>query len=156
MDENICDIPPVYICNPWENVPGTSLVSALSSLAEIRKQIKILNDGTNSPGHFGWLIPPDNNVSASNLQDWISRTPPKTCYSTSTVNLNTGAKQSALNGFNVRFNVGADSTHLPDIDVVKPMPQDTSFPPPRSFQGNGQWDCGIYWSGKHPGAALPT
>jgi Flp pilus assembly protein TadG len=159
MDENICDIPPVYICNPWEYTQP-SLVSALSNLAERRKQIKLLNNGQNSPGHFGWLIPPDNNLSASNLQDWISRTPPKTCYSTSNVSLNTGAKQSALNGFNVRLNVGADSTHLPDINVLQPMPQDTSFP--TSFQGNGQWNCydypggGGYWNTKHPGVARPT
>jgi Flp pilus assembly protein TadG len=147
MTESICDIPPVYICNPWEG--RRSLSDALSDLAERRKQIRLLNDGTNSPGHFGWLVPPDNNVSASNLQDWISRTPPKTCYSTSTVSLNTGAKQSALNGFNVRLNIGADSTHKSDKDVQQ-LPQDTLFPV--TYQGNGQWDCGNYWGSNAPTA----
>jgi Flp pilus assembly protein TadG len=181
MDENICGIPPVYVCNPWEGT-GTSLSSALANQAQIRKQLQLLNDGTNGPGHFGWLVPPDGNVSASNLQEWISVTSPKTCYSTNTVNLNVGAKQSTLNGFNVRLDIGADGTHAPDVNVRKgyappsngnfcnattasspttsrALPQDACYASgtcPFSYQGDGQWDCASYWSTEHNPASAPA
>jgi hypothetical protein len=182
--EAVCNIPPVFICNPWEGT-GISLSAALADPAQRRRQLKILNDGTFGPGHFGWLVPPDGNVAASNLQDWISVTTPKTCYSSTTVDLNTGAKQSALNGFNVRFDIGTNATHAADTNVRKgyaapssgsnwctasldsnsaipptnntrsiALPKDTSFS--ATNMGNGQWDCATYWSFNHKTAAKPT
>jgi hypothetical protein len=174
MFEDICGTPPpvIYICNPWEGTP-TNLSTALSSPSELRKQLQLINDGTNSPGHFGWIVPPDGDVSASNLQDWIARNGQKTCFRT-TVSLNTDTQP--LNGFNRRFDIGADSTHSPDVNVRKgyqkttgnmnfcspnvgpysppPPPPSMKLPPDNTsftnaFQGNGQWDCGNYWSTEH-------
>jgi Flp pilus assembly protein TadG len=120
MDESICNVPPVYICNPWEG-SGVSLSTALASPVQKRTEIKLLMDNSNndSPGHFGFLVPPDGDVGASNLQEWISTTNPKACYKTSAVDLNTGNKQSALGGFNARLDMGADSSHAPDVNVRK-------------------------------------
>jgi Flp pilus assembly protein TadG len=120
MDESICDVPPVYICNPWEG-SGVSLSTALATPLQKRTEIKLLMDNSNndSPGHFGFLVPPDGDVGASNLQEWISTTTPKACYKTSSVDLNTGNKQSALGGFNARLDIGADSSHAPDVNVRK-------------------------------------
>ncbi|ACL57539.1 conserved hypothetical protein [Methylobacterium nodulans ORS 2060] len=177
MNQSICSIPPVYLCNPWEGT-GIDLTTALATPGQARRQLKLLNDGTSSPGHFGWLVPPDNNVSASNLQDWISRTTPKTCYRDGYVSLNTGAKQSALAGFNTRFDIGADATHVPDVNVRKgrvsnsanwcnaqpdtdralALPQDSTFTNFASggAMGDGKWDCQGYWDFNHHTTPRPT
>jgi len=174
--EAVCDIPPVFICNPWEGT-GTSLSAALADRAQRQRQLKILNDGTIGPGHFGWLVPPDGDASASNLRDWISRTKPKTCYSTTGVDLNTGAKESALEGLNVRFDIGTSMDHDPDTNVRKgyvapssgsnwcnssidnnaavpaldstrsmALPQDTSF---SNLVGSGKWGNGEWDCGTY-------
>jgi Putative Flp pilus-assembly TadE/G-like len=169
MFEDICGTPPpvIYICNPWEGT-GPDLTIALSDASKIRQQLKLTNDGTNRPGSFGWIVPPDGDLSVANLQDWISRNVPNTCYRPS-VNLNTGARPTALSGFNKRFNIGADSTHSPDINVQPnhlppppppPLPnRDTCFTNPAScsppFRGNGLWNCGSYWTTYHSTTA-PT
>jgi Putative Flp pilus-assembly TadE/G-like len=96
-----CRIRPIYICNPWEGTP-TNLSTALSKDPSQQPQLTLVNDGTSIPGHsFGWLVPPDNNMSASNLQNLISTSAPKTCYSTK-VSVNTGPQPSSvLTSFNV-------------------------------------------------------
>jgi hypothetical protein len=67
MYEDICRSPPIYICNPWEGT-GTDVSTALSSLSERRKQLQLVNNGTTSPGSFGWLVPPGSTVTASNCK----------------------------------------------------------------------------------------
>lgn len=117
----VCGVPPVFICNPWEG-SGLTLSQALSTQSYTQREMKVLNDGTFGPGHFGFLVPPDNNNGASNLGNWISTNNPKACYSSATVDVNTGAKQDALNGFNVRMDIGADANNSPDTNVRKGFP----------------------------------
>ena len=106
----ICGIPPVFICNPYETAGMTdaaataALVAAMNDPAERRRQWK-LNASNTGPGQFGWLVPPDGATGASALGNWIGQTQPNACYKANGVSLNTGEKQSANAGFNVRFDL---------------------------------------------------
>lgn len=125
--EQICKVPPVFICNPFETPGNTDDAAATTALENaltpgsigVRTQFKILNDGNTGPGHFGWLVPPDGCNGANCLKTWISENAPPECFSAGTVDLDTGAKQGALPGFNVRFDIGADASHAPDVNVRK-------------------------------------
>jgi Flp pilus assembly protein TadG len=192
--QQICKVPPVFICNPYET-PGMTDAQATAALENaiqpdsvgVRTEFKVLNDGNTGPGHFGWLIPPDGCTGASCLQTWIAENNPQECFSAAGVDLNTGEKDGALPGFNVRFDIGADANDLPDVNVRKGFypknstatcPTVADNPPPVTNStravaltddtalaplstnggsiGNGQWDCGTYWSFNHQNAPAPT
>jgi Flp pilus assembly protein TadG len=125
-----CDIPPVFICNPYET-PGNSddaaataaLRTALADPATQRQMLRLDTTQT-SPGHFGFLVPPDGCNGASCLESWIAKTHPNTCFQTSSVDMNTGLKNSVLNGFNVRFDIYQGSINYstdfaPSVNVRK-------------------------------------
>jgi hypothetical protein len=129
--EIVCDMPPVFICNPYET-SGMSDSQATQALrtnfsdpAVLRKQYRL--DATmTSPGHFGYLVPPDGCNGASCLEQWIATVNPRTCYQKTGVDLNTGQKTSVANGFNVRFDIypggnklGPSATYAPSINVRK-------------------------------------
>jgi len=78
--------------------------TAMATRAERQRQWK-LNASNTGPGQFGWLVPPDGATGAGALGDWIGRTHPNACYKGSGVTLNTGEKQAANAGFNVRFDL---------------------------------------------------
>jgi Putative Flp pilus-assembly TadE/G-like len=124
-DLTICDVPPVYICNPYET-PGNSDAAATALLLqnldtentatalERRRQWKLLN-GKDGPGQFGWLFPPDECSGANCLRDWIARTKPNACYNKARVHLNTGAMSSVNDALNVRFDIyGGPLSYSPD------------------------------------------
>lgn len=128
----ICGIPPVYICNPYETAGMTdaqatsALRTALADPNTTRRQMRMdtTQTGTSGPGHFGYLVPPDGNNGASNLKDWIARTHPKTCYTKSGVDLNTGAMSSVQDAFNVPFDIYRGSLnysvdYAPSVNVRK-------------------------------------
>jgi hypothetical protein len=72
-----CGIRPVYICNPWEGPTNRS--TALSNPSQQLQYLQyLINDGRSilGPGYFGWRVPPDGNMSASNLQTLISTSAP--------------------------------------------------------------------------------
>lgn len=125
----ICDMPPVFICNPYETSgmtdaeATTALRNNLADPTVTRKMMRMDRTAT-SPGHFGFLVPPDGCTGANCLRDWIAKTHPNSCYSTSTVDLNTGAVTSVNDAFNVRFdmykgslNYSAD--YAPSVNVRK-------------------------------------
>jgi len=128
-DEVICGIPPLFMCNPYETAGMTdeqatdALRTSIANPVEHRRQWKL---GTNKsgPGQFGWLVPPDGNMGASNLSNWIAQTRPSACYKKSSVDLNTGQKTSVYDGFNVRFDLykgslNYDPAHAPGVNVRK-------------------------------------
>jgi Flp pilus assembly protein TadG len=132
--QQICKVPPVFICNPWEPIGNTDDAAATTDLISkvqpnsvgVRTQLKVLNDGQTGPGHFGWLVPPDGCKGASCLTEWTSVNSPPECFSAGTVDLNTGAIESAVKAFNLRFDIpnnpsgsGLDSTHSADVNVRK-------------------------------------
>jgi Flp pilus assembly protein TadG len=125
-----CDIPPVFICNPYETAGNTddaaataALRSALSNDA-IKQRMLRMDTSQTSPGHFGWLVPPDGCNGAACLKNWIAKTHPNTCYQTSTVDLNTGEKSNVADAFNVRFDIYKGSLnystdYAPSVNVRK-------------------------------------
>ena len=132
--QQICKVPPVFICNPWEALGNTDDAAATADLVSqiqpgsvgVRTQVKVLNDGNTGPGHFGWLVPPDGCKGASCLTEWTSQNDPPACFSAGAVDLNTGAIESAVKAFNLRFDIpnnpsgsGLDSNHSPDVNVRK-------------------------------------
>jgi Flp pilus assembly protein TadG len=127
-----CDIPPVFICNPYEtsgmsDSDATAALRTNTALAAKQRQQLRLDPTKTGPGQFGYLVPPDNCNGASCLETWIAEAKPKTCYQTSSVSLNTGFKNSVTNAFNVRFdmyvgnlkNKSSDPNYAPAVNVRK-------------------------------------
>jgi hypothetical protein len=128
-NETVCDIPPVFICNPYETSGMTdsqatqALRTAFNDAATLRQQLR-MDASTTGPGHFGYLVPPDGCTGASCLEQWIATSQPRACYQKSGVDLNTGAKTTVEKGFNVRFDIYSGSfspstTYPPSINVRK-------------------------------------
>jgi Flp pilus assembly protein TadG len=128
-NEIVCDIPPVFICNPYETAGMTdaqatqALRTAFNTPATLRQQLR-MDASTTGPGHFGYLVPPDGCNGASCLEQWIATSQPRACYGKSGVDLNTGAKTTVEKGFNVRFDIYSGSfspstTYPPSINVRK-------------------------------------
>jgi hypothetical protein len=125
--QQICKVPRVFICNPWQTTGNTDDAAATASLISqiqpdsvgVRTELKVLNDGNTGPGHFGWLVPPDGCKGASCLTEWTSENSPPACFSAGAADLTTGAIESAVKAFNVRFDIGADANHSPVVNVRK-------------------------------------
>lgn len=142
-DFALCNMPPVFICNPYEQAGDTNETAnnrwttqvALASNAQQLMRMTV-NGGTNyGPGHFGFLMPPSTDVScngtgggsgsgASSLSCWIAKVNPPACYKKKAVDLNTGQMQSVFDAFNVRFdmyggNIKATSDYAPATNVRK-------------------------------------
>ena len=127
--EIVCDIPPVFICNPYETAGMTdaaatqALRTAFNTPATLRQQLR-MDASTTGPGHFGYLVPPDGCTGASCLEQWIATSQPRACYRKTGVDLNTGAKTTVEKGFNVRFDLysggfSPSTTYPPGINVRK-------------------------------------
>ncbi len=127
-----CDIPPVFICNPYETSgmsesDATAALRTNLALATVQRQQLRLDPTKTGPGQFGYLVPPDNCNGASCLETWIAEAKPQTCYQTSSVSLNTGFKSSVTDAFNVRFdmyvgnlkNNSSDPNYAPAVNVRK-------------------------------------
>jgi Flp pilus assembly protein TadG len=125
----VCDMPPVFICNPYETsgMSDSAATTALRTAMEdgvTPKRMLRMNMSKTSPGHFGYLVPPDACNGAACLKDWIARTHPPACYQTMGVDLNTGNKAAVSDAFNVRFDLYSGSLnysvdYAPDVNVRK-------------------------------------
>jgi hypothetical protein len=112
-DFAVCNMPPVFICNPYEQAGDTNSQAnnrwstQVALPANQRQLMKLtVNGGAGyGPGHFGFLVPPDNCNGASCLKDWVATAHPKACYRKKSVDLNTGQMQSVFDYFNVRFDM---------------------------------------------------
>ena len=109
--EVVCGVQPVFICNPYETAGMTddqgkaALHTAVEDPANARRQLK-LNASRTGPGQFGWLVPPDGCTGAGCLGEWIGKVAtPNACYKSDGVSLNTGEKEFANAGFDVRFDI---------------------------------------------------
>src|SRR6266700_2530240 len=108
--QTYCDIPPVFICNPYEtsgmsDSQATAALRTNLALAPTQRQQVRLDPAKSGPGQFGYRVPPDGCTGASCLEDWIAQAKPKACYQTASVDLNTGYKASVTDGFNVRVDM---------------------------------------------------
>jgi hypothetical protein len=131
-DFAVCNMPPVFICNPYEQAGDTNETAnnrwmTTVNLATSKRQMMKLsvNGGSGyGPGHFGFLVPPDNCNGANCLKNWIGTRHPNACYRRKTVDLNTGQMQSVFDYFNVRFDMysgGISKTpdYAPALNVRK-------------------------------------
>lgn len=131
-DFAVCNMPPVFICNPYEKTGDTNETASnrwstqVSIPANQRQMMKLTVNGGSGygPGHFGFLMPPDNCNGASCLRDWIATYKPKACYRKKNVDLNTGQMQSVFDAFNVRFDMysgslKASTNYAPAVNVRK-------------------------------------
>lgn len=107
----ICDIPPLYICNPFEfDSSGTYVGDELQTrFAEgdlhgrmIRLHPK--GSGTHAPGNFGFLSV-DGSSSADSIRDFFAGNRNPTCVATDTVRTKPGAASSISQGINTRFDI---------------------------------------------------
>ena len=122
-------MPPVFICNPYETSGMSDSAATLALRTAMDdgvtpKRMLRMNMSKTSPGHFGYLVPPDSCNGASCLKDWIARTHPPACYQTPGVDLNTGNKTAVSDAFNVRFDLYKGSLnysvdYAPDVNVRK-------------------------------------
>jgi hypothetical protein len=154
----VCDMPPVFICNPYETA-GMSDAAATQALRTamanpaVRRKMMRMDMTQTSPGHFGYLVPPDKLNGASSLRDWIAKTHPKTCYESKGVDLNTGLKTAVTEGFNVRFDLYQNgmkysADYAPAVNVRK------GFMPGTGGGGGNKW-CGADSPKNNPYYTLP-
>ncbi|MGN6308099.1 MAG: pilus assembly protein TadG-related protein [Xanthobacteraceae bacterium] len=131
-DFAVCNMPPVFICNPYEQAGDDEATANNRWMTQVnlpanQQQLTRLtvNGGSGyGPGHFGFLVPPDNCNGASCLIDWIARKNPSACYRKKMVDLNTGQMQSVFDAFNVRFDmysgsIKASANYAPATNVRK-------------------------------------
>ena len=114
----ICNSPPVMLCNPEEPIGNTDVYRDFDADAKKGVGVKLLGDGSLSPGSFGFLEADFGN-GASNLLaalGWNSH--PGDCVRTDGVQIKNGINASAMDGFNVRFDVPGSGNNCPNVGGV--------------------------------------
>jgi Flp pilus assembly protein TadG len=136
--DKACGIAPVFICNPYEQSGDSDLQATQRLVAELdpkdpafvkanlQKLIRWQANNT-SPGHFGWLQPPDSNCNSTSCLNKMVGYDTKaalssTCFTTAGVKMATGNKPIA-DSMNDRFDLyngnGPDAQFSPAINVRK-------------------------------------
>jgi Flp pilus assembly protein TadG len=141
-DEILCNIQPLYVCNPFES-PGMTYYQATQALVEadqssaghrqlIRLSRSQLKNGGHSAGDVGYLIPATGALPANacgpggehGIPQALASTQQQTCFRLSGVNLLPADDQPAMDGLNVRFDIYANGFrscqgYPPDQNVRK-------------------------------------
>jgi hypothetical protein len=106
-----CDIPPIYICNPFEFTEdgvydGDQLQQRFSEGDLHGRMIRLHPPGssTQSPGNFGFLQVAGSS-GASAINDYFAGAGNATCYSSETVETKPGAAVAISQGINTRFDI---------------------------------------------------
>lgn len=106
-----CDIPPIYICNPFEfddagGYAPDQLQTEFDAGNLHGRLIRLHPPGssTQSPGNFGFLSV-DGSSSASDINDFFAGARNPTCYSTDSVESKPGAAVAIAQGINTRFDM---------------------------------------------------
>lgn len=117
-----CDIPPVFICNPFEydalgSYVGDGLQTAFQNGDLHGRMIRLHPSGneTPMPGNFGFLDVSAADVSteanpaggARSINDYFAGRRNQTCYSSDSVTTKPGASNSVRTGINTRFDMFA-------------------------------------------------
>ena len=125
----ICKVPPVMICNPDEPLGGTNPNLAFDVNSRIGNGMKLIGDGSYTPGAFGYLETGFGSGANNLLQAIGYNTPPGDCASVTGVKVKAGFNVSVIDGFNTRFDInangnscpGGDSNCSPSINVRKDL-----------------------------------
>jgi len=132
-----CDIPPLFICNPFE-AEGINLQTAFSNGQMHGRLIKLHPRGseTAGPGNFGFLQI-DGSSSADAIRDMFAGGLNPTCYDSESVETKPGAATSIRTGINIRFDMyeapykNTAGDFPPDVNVRKGyMPSSQGSPGP--------------------------
>lgn len=106
-----CNIPPLYICNPFEydddgNYVGDELQERFAAGDLHGRIIKLHPKGnvTAAPGNFGFLSI-DGTSSADAIRDFFAGATVPKCFSSDTVDTKPGAASSIAQGINTRFDI---------------------------------------------------
>ncbi|NRB16409.1 MAG: hypothetical protein HRU33_02210 [Rhodobacteraceae bacterium] len=107
----ICDIPPLYICNPFEFDDSGSYVDdelqtrfAQGDLHGRMIRLHPKGNQTHAPGNFGFLSV-NGNSSADAIRDFFAGNRNPTCVATDTVTTKPGAATAISQGINTRFDI---------------------------------------------------
>lgn len=116
MDQAVCKMVPMFICNPYENPDGSmsyatatqALLSAVANPATKRRLIAMRQGGQGggdnqfSPGNYGFLDSPMGS-GANALRDAIAMVSPPACFIQNGVDTKPGFIASVRAAVNVRF-----------------------------------------------------
>ncbi|MDU8928280.1 TadE/TadG family type IV pilus assembly protein [Alisedimentitalea sp. MJ-SS2] len=109
-DSNICDIPPLFMCNPFEYVGGIydpDEIQERFNAGDLHGRMIRLHPGGGStafPGNFGFLQVAGN-PSADDIRDFFAGGSVPACFDDATIDTAPGAMTSVAQGINVRFDV---------------------------------------------------
>jgi len=116
-----CDVTPIFICNPYEPAGNTSAAVSEQAAEELHDrfaagdlygvQIELHSTSSSNPGpgNFGFLRTPLGN-GASVLAEALATGNPGTCYTTDSLDTETGAKAGPVEaGVNTRFGLYSGS-----------------------------------------------
>ncbi|WP_417733472.1 TadE/TadG family type IV pilus assembly protein [Roseovarius sp.] len=111
-----CDVPPLYICNPFEfdstgAYQGDLLQTSFANGDLHGRLIRLHPKGntTESPGNFGYLQVDDGsgntNAGANNIREYFAGRTNPTCYEAGEVTTKPGAATGIRTGLNTRFDL---------------------------------------------------
>lgn len=180
----MCNVPPVWICNPAEaNGAGSPFVAGDWRGHQIR--LRSSSPGSAwSPGNFGLLDGPFGQ-SVPAVTRAMASAAPEACYRSKGVDLRPGQANPVVDGLNTRFDIygsphlsKSDPDYRPALNVAKGykfnnascntnganatdptpnevLPRDSGFDASGRL-GNGVWNCLTYWNNNHAGQTAPA
>jgi hypothetical protein len=124
----VCNVTPIFMCNPYEQSGDTDtqatqrLIDALDpnsptfSSATLLKQFRLDRSSIN-PGNFGWVQTADcGNTDANCLKADLAKVA-GACYSSFTIQLNTGNKNNVDPYWDTRFDIYQKSQDILQINA---------------------------------------
>jgi hypothetical protein len=138
-DEIVCDVAPLYVCNPFEtagmtyNQASEALIEADQDPTARRRLIRLAGSQSNSPGDIGYLIPATGSLPTSACgpsaglgipQALAATTPLRACFRLSGVDLVPSDDRPVADALNTRFDIYANTfkscrIYRPDENVRK-------------------------------------
>jgi hypothetical protein len=115
FDQVVCQVPPIYVCNPYEregmdyDSATQSLRDALASPAVRRRLIQLRQRGNSNepylPADFGFLDAPTLPAGADALVDALGHARPAACFLQNGVTFRPTEKIEIADGIDVRFDI---------------------------------------------------
>jgi hypothetical protein len=137
FDQVVCQVTPIYVCNPYE-IPGMTYEQASEALqaaahdpAAAARLIRLREypggDAQYAAGDYGFLVAPTIGSSVSAVINAAAMARPPACFVQNGVNLRPGFLVSAREAFNVRFDIyegsmsgnRGDPDYRPSVNVRK-------------------------------------
>ena len=140
-DQVVCNVTPLYVCNPFET-PGMTYYQATQALVQAnqnagsqRRLIRLAgtqsNNGAYRAGSMGYVTPASGFLpsgcgpgTGSGVPQALAASRVRACFRLSSVNLLSAPDQSATDGLNTRFDIyangfGSCRIYAPDQNVRK-------------------------------------